>query len=101
MGTPLKAARQNAGRVSAWCEHREVGPLAGIAEATWTGAGGWPRQIRHLPDGCADIVWDGERLTVFFPAAVAVWRPIAAEAHDAGLRLRCGVQGILFGPTPS
>ncbi|MGW4524361.1 hypothetical protein [Amycolatopsis sp. NPDC004378] len=60
MGVPLRP-------VAARSVYREVAPpaaLAGVLACGWHGSTGWARSLRVLPDGCADLVWDGAALTV-------------------------------------
>jgi len=48
-------------------------PGAGPVACVWRGVPGWRRWMRVLPDGCADLVWDGAALNVA-PAAPRVLR---------------------------
>jgi AraC-like DNA-binding protein len=78
MGVPLRP-------VAARSVYREVAPpaaLAGVLACGWHGSTGWARPLRVLPDGCADLVWDGTALTVVV---------------RVGVRLRCGAAAAVLG----
>ena len=65
---------------------------------TWEGRVGWaPRTLRVLPDGCVDLVWDGERLSVAGAATVAVRQALGGRGRNVGLRLRPGAAGAILG----
>ena len=54
-----------------------------------------------MPDGCADLVWDGTSV-VFVGARVDAGRfPVSADAFNVGLRLRPGVAGAVAGARAS
>lgn len=93
---PLSPFAIRAGLVS---RYREASPrdrrLAGIVDCTWIGDGGWSRTLRLLPDGRADLTWDGERLHVVAPRAAAIRVPVGPSRPNVGLRLRCGSAGLL------
>ncbi|MGC7096016.1 helix-turn-helix domain-containing protein [Amycolatopsis lurida] len=94
MGVPLRAAAAAPGgqRVSVYREFAPSTELAGVVRCTWEGVPGWSRAIRVLPDGCADLAWNGESLFVttgFAPMRV----PLAAHGTTVGLRLHCGTAG--------
>lgn len=75
--------------LSTYTEHR-VSPHAGSAIAcTWEGTAGRPRTLRVLPDGCADLAWDGTRLRIAPPRPGPVRYPVATTAHG-GLRVAVG-----------
>lgn len=63
----------------------------------WHGRTGWARPLRVLPDGCADLVWDGDALTVVVTvgAPLRLWVP--ASATRVGVRLRCGAAAAVLG----
>ncbi len=93
MGVPLRP-------VAARSVYREVAPpaaLAGVLACGWYGRTGWARPLRVLPDGCADLVWDGEALTVVVTvgAPLRLWVP--ASASRVGVRLRCGAAAAVLG----
>ena len=79
---------------------RESAPSSRVADtvaARWHGCGGWDRTLRVLPDGCADVIWDGRRLIAVGAHAGALRFPVAAESDNVGLRLRPGMAGIVLG----
>ncbi|MFJ7210299.1 helix-turn-helix domain-containing protein [Amycolatopsis sp. NPDC098790] len=93
MGVPLRP-------VAARSVYREVAPPAALADVVacgWHGRTGWARPLRVLPDGCADLVWDGEALTVVVTvgAPLRLWVP--ASASRVGVRLRCGAAAAVLG----
>jgi len=53
--------------------------------------------LRVLPDGCADLVWDGEQLLAVAARATPRRFPVRADSHNIGLRLRPGAAGTVFG----
>ncbi|NBH07933.1 DUF6597 domain-containing transcriptional factor, partial [Amycolatopsis sp. SID8362] len=62
MGVPLRPLAVAGAR----SVYREVAPppaLADVLVCGWHGRTGWARPLRVLPDGCADLVWDGDALT--------------------------------------
>ncbi|WP_063607838.1 helix-turn-helix domain-containing protein [Amycolatopsis rifamycinica] len=93
MGVPLRP-------VAARSVYREVAPppaLADVLACGWHGRTGWARPLRVLPDGCADLVWDGDALTVVVTvgAPLRLWVP--ASASRVGVRLRCGAAAAVLG----
>ncbi|VVJ24345.1 Transcriptional regulator [Amycolatopsis camponoti] len=93
MGVPLRP-------LAARSVYREVAPpaaLAGVLACGWHGQTGWARPLRVLPDGCADLVWDGDALTVVVTvgAPLRLWVP--ADASRVGVRLRCGAAAAVLG----
>ncbi|MGW5716752.1 helix-turn-helix domain-containing protein [Amycolatopsis sp. NPDC003865] len=93
MGVPLRP-------VAARSVYREAAPPAALADVLacgWHGSTGWARPLRVLPDGCADLVWDGEALTVVVTvgAPLRLWVP--ASAARVGVRLRCGAAAAVLG----
>ena len=96
MGVPLRPLAVAGARSS----YREVAPpaaLAGVLACGWHGRTGWARSLRVLPDGCADLVWDGAALTVVVTvgAPLRLWVPAAASR--VGVRLRCGAAAAVLG----
>lgn len=73
------------------------GPLQRLAGQAWVGRPGWRREIRVLPDGCADLVWDGRRLLVAPARPAARTYALAEGGLSIGLTLRCGVLGAWLG----
>lgn len=67
-----------------------------MVACTWHGRAGWARNLRVLPDGCADLVWDGTGLVVTTGGRPQRWW-LPATARSAGLRLRCGAAGSVLG----
>jgi hypothetical protein len=53
----------------------------------------WP----ILPDGCLDLVWDGERLLVAGPDSTARWHDSPSDASYVGLRMSAGTGPALLG----
>ena len=101
MAMPLKhAATGGAGRL-ARSSYREFAltdrRLSDVVACAWAGEGGWTRTLRLLPDGCVDLVWDGESLRAFVASAVARWAFLDGSARNVGLRLRCGAAGAILG----
>ncbi|RSD22134.1 helix-turn-helix domain-containing protein [Amycolatopsis eburnea] len=100
MGVPLRPLAVAGAR----SVYREVAPppaLADVLACGWHGRTGWARPLRVLPDGCADLVWDGDALTVVVTvgAPLRLWLP-AAETR-VGVRLRCGAAAAVLGtPMP-
>ncbi|MBE8525131.1 AraC family transcriptional regulator [Amycolatopsis sp. H6(2020)] len=93
MGVPLRP-------VAARSVYREVAPppaLADVLACSWHGRTGWARPLRVLPDGCADLVWDGAALTVVVTvgAPLRLWVP--ASSSRVGVRLRCGAAAAVLG----
>jgi AraC-like DNA-binding protein len=84
--------------------YREFAPapaVAAVAAGSWYGRPGWTRSLRVLPDGCADLVWNGRELSIVITAEtpLRVWLPPAEWV--AGIRLRCGVAGSVLGQAMS
>jgi AraC-like DNA-binding protein len=96
MGVPLRPLAVAGAR----SVYREVAPpaaLTGVLACGWHGRTGWARPLRVLPDGCADLVWDGDTLTVVVTvgAPLRLWVP--ASAFRVGVRLRCGAAAAVLG----
>lgn len=70
-------------------------PIAAHVMCLWTREG--PAAGRVLPDGCADIVWTGERLLVAGPATRAVVPQVSAAATKVGIRFRTGAAAQALG----
>jgi AraC-like DNA-binding protein len=70
-------------------------PIAAHVMCLWTREG--PAADRVLPDGCADIVWTGERLLVAGPATRAVVPQVSADATKVGIRFRTGAAAHALG----
>lgn len=86
-------------------EHRPPAPLAHLLVCTWIqriGPGETCHLQRVLPDGCADIVWIGDRAPVIAgPATRTVIAPLPAGALVTGARLRPGLAPSLLGAPAS
>ena len=96
MGVPLRPlAIGDAGR-SVYREFAPPPALAGVLACGWHGHTGWARPLRVLPDGCADLVWDGTQLIVVSTVDVPLRWPVPAAAARVGVRLRCGAAGALL-----
>lgn len=103
MAVPLRAdaAKARAGAappvVSSYREYRP-GPGAPEAVAcTWHGIAGWSRQLRVLPDGCLELVWDGQHARAVLPAPGPARYPVSAEAQTIGIRIQPGWGAIVLG----
>ena len=101
MARPLKSSATSSGRRSEWTELAPKAGLGGVIEAAWIGSTGWPRRLRLIPDGCADLVWDGSRLAAAPARDQAAYGLLTANACNVGLRIRCGMAGAILGSPPS
>jgi AraC-like DNA-binding protein len=104
MAMPLKSyARQSSAGAAFKAESRyEEHPIscreaAVAAVCTWSGQAGWARRFRLLPDGCADLFWDGEALAALAPSRFARASRLQSHGRTAGLRLRAGLAGAVLG----
>jgi AraC-like DNA-binding protein len=68
--------------------------LASHVVCVWAREGVAPRV---LPDGCADLVWTGERLIVAGPATRAVEPRVRSDEPKLGVRFRIGAAGAGLG----
>ena len=99
MGIPLRGglvALPDARRTEYW----EFPPPPALAHAValgWEGRPGWARMLRVLPDGCADLVWDGRRLLVSGAHTGPVRVAVDDGGTSVGVRLRPGIAGTLAG----
>lgn len=64
---------------------------------TYRAADSGPATVQVLPDGCVDLIWDGQQLFVAGPDPVAVSASLAASAHLRGVRLAPGAARDLLG----
>lgn len=95
MATPLRSRATDAsGEVSSYRQVAIGGAAGRLVEAAWWGRAGWRRQIRVLPDGCADLVWNGEALLIAPAKPYARTYDLPTGGLSLGLRLRCG-SGLL------
>lgn len=97
MARPLLSRAERGGRVSQWIQRAPSPDLEMAVESVWVGVGGWRRRIRLLPDGCVDVVWNGEALHAFPASAVALHRDVAVGRRIVGVRVRCGWAGAILG----
>ena len=102
MAVPLHsaAARSRPGQppaLSAYREYRPDPPVTVAVACTWQAIAGWPRPMRLLPDGCLDLVWDGQHARAVRPAARAVRRPVGETAMVTGIRIRPGWAAAVLG----
>jgi AraC-like DNA-binding protein len=100
MATPLKSWACRSGIRSEWTELAPRRALAEVVAATWSGSAGWARRLRLLPDGCADLVWDGQRLSAIPPSDRPLYGMLEAHSRNVGLRLQCGLVGPILGSQP-
>ena len=94
MSSPLFAGPVGGSR------YREAPPGSAVADVVacrWAGSGGWDRTLRLVPDGCADLVWDGSALVLVGASPTAGRFPVAATARNVGLRLRPGAGAAVAG----
>lgn len=99
---PLRpaAVRSRPGQPPALSVYREYRPDPAVTAAvacTWQAAAGWPRSMRLLPDGCLDLVWDGQHARVVRPAARPVRRLVGETAIVTGIRIRPGWAAAVSG----
>lgn len=83
--------------VSAYREYRPDPAVAAAVACTWQAVAGWPRSMRLLPDGCLDLVWDGQHARAVLPAARPVRRPVGVTAVVTGIRIRPGWSAVALG----
>jgi DNA / pantothenate metabolism flavoprotein len=83
--------------VSAYREYRPAPAVTRIVACTWHGVAGRPRRMRLLPDGCLDLVWDGQRARAVRPAPRRVRRPVGESAPVIGIRIRPGWAAVVLG----
>jgi methylphosphotriester-DNA--protein-cysteine methyltransferase len=80
--------------------YREYRPGPGAPEAvacTWHGIAGWSRQLRVLPDGRLDVVWDGQQARAVLPVPGPARYPVSAEHQSVGIRIQPGWGAIVLG----
>jgi AraC-like DNA-binding protein len=71
--------------------------VAAAVVARWHGVGGWDRTLRVLPDGCADLIWNGDGLVVVGARPGPQRFPVTATGDNVGLRLRPGAAAAVLG----
>jgi AraC-like DNA-binding protein len=94
------ATQAGAGAAPVTSSYREYRPGAGAPEAvacTWHGIAGWSRRLRVLPDGCLDLVWDGQHARAVPPVPGPSRYPVHAEARTTGIRIQPGWGAIVLG----
>jgi AraC-like DNA-binding protein len=102
MAVPLQpaAVRSRPGQPPALSSYREYQPGPAVTAAvacTWQAVAGWPRSMRLLPDGCLDLVWDGQRARAVRPAARPVRRVVGETPMVTGIRIRAGWVAAVLG----
>lgn len=65
-------------------------------DCQWVARPSWHRHIRLLPDGRADLVWDGRELVAHGPTSAAIRYPVAGRQPIVGIRMRIGAARALF-----
>jgi AraC-like DNA-binding protein len=72
-------------------EYRPPG-LADVVACVWTSSRVGTQRV--VPDGCMDIIWNGERLVVAGPDTTAFFSQSAG--HNVGVRFRPGIAPSFF-----
>jgi AraC-like DNA-binding protein len=83
--------------ISAYREYRPAPAVTRPVACTWQGVPGQPRRMRLLPDGCLDLVWDGQHVRAVRPAGRQVRHPVGETALVIGLRIRPGWAAAVLG----
>jgi AraC-like DNA-binding protein len=102
VAVPLRpdATLARAGATPVESSYREFrpGPAApdGVT-CTWSGYPGWSRRLRVLPDGCLEVVWDGEHARAVPPVPGPARYPVRAGAQAIGIRIQPGWGAIVLG----
>ena len=68
-----------------------------LVACTWERVTEGPGEQRVVPDGCVDLIWSGERLTVAGPDTRPRIVALAPRSRIIGVRLRPGVAGSVLG----
>jgi len=69
-----------------------------VVACTWTRAAPAPGdELRILPDGCVDLVWNGGELLVTAPDRTARMHRVERTGEYSGVRLRPGTAGAVIG----
>lgn len=102
MAIPLQpvASLSRPGTTPVLSAYREYPPVPAVAQAvscTWQGFAGRPRRMRLLPDGCLDLVWDGQHARAVRPAPRQVRRLVGETALVIGIRFRPGWASVVLG----
>jgi len=83
--------------ISAYCEYRPAPAVTRPVACTWQGVPGQPRRMRLLPDGCLDLVWDGQHVRAVRPAARQVRHQVGETTLVIGIRIRPGWAASVLG----
>lgn len=95
MAIPVVSHARRDGRTSHYVEDVVGGEAGSLVRVRWCGRAGWERRLRLVPDGSADIAWDGERLHVVAPAPLWTTVPVLAGQESVGVRLQPATFGLL------
>lgn len=68
-----------------------------LACCTWEQVTEAAHEQRVVPDGCVDLIWSGERLSIAGPDTRARIAMLAPGTHIVGVRLRPGAAGAVLG----
>jgi AraC-like DNA-binding protein len=68
-----------------------------LVACTWERHAPDGHQQRVVPDGCVDLIWSGERLTIAGPDTAARVVALAGGSRLVGARLRPGAAGPVLG----
>ncbi|MGB9182687.1 MAG: helix-turn-helix domain-containing protein [Solirubrobacteraceae bacterium] len=68
-----------------------------LVACTWEQAAPSGREQRVVPDGCVDLIWSGERLSVAGPDTRARIVKLAPGSRLVGARVRPGAAGAVLG----
>jgi len=84
---------------SPYAETLPAPALRGVVRRLWTyRAPHVPAApVQVLPDGCVDLIWDGQRLFVAGPDPIAMEATLAPGAHLTGVRLAPGAARAVLG----
>lgn len=95
MAIPVVSHARRGGRTSDYLDDAVTGDAATILGVRWWGRAGWARRLRLVPDGSADIAWDGERLHVVAPQPAWSTVPVRPGRESVGIRLQPAAYGLL------
>lgn len=98
MSSPLFAGSAGPSTYREW---PPSGLVSSVVACRWAGSGGWDRRLRLMPDGCADVVWDGTSAFVVGARPEAGRFPVSSSSRNVGLRLLPGVAGTVAGARAS
>ena len=80
--------------MSSYREHLVPSPLV---SCTWEQRTTDAFEQRVVPDGCVDLIWSGDRLTIAGPDTRARLVALAPGTRIVGVRLRPGIAGEVLG----